>query len=714
MVKEGKGNCFQVLRGSHGQADHETAINIQATMIVTVTNSTAHPSAAAVSSGNVPDDSSNSASLVAMAALTATFVVLVISLLGYRRFRRTSGAVWISKLASFRGRYRTMGDEDQSAQDGFILGFNNPVADSSVGSSGDTIDGKVTVLGYRPLGEDSDGYKGYSLFKSMFPRDRLAFGSILGTGWCGKVYEGDAYRIKPGWRRTKVVIKELRRNSNSQLKEIFLNETDVLRRVEHKNLLTVLGQATEQEPYLIILEHTPVGDLKKFLLERQCDKKWEGVPLPLRMSIDIASGLHCLHANFFYHSDLAARNCLVFPDLSVKIGDYGISRCIYESDYYNRPNAPNTIPVRWLPPEGVVTQEDGFLVTTPPSSQGNVWSFGVTLWEIVECGKQPYKQLSNEDVLQSVIEDRLYQLPEPRNRGDVMDSMYGLMLQCWVEPDRRPSLQKLESTLMSLMSSRTVPCLTTSITKLKRETDLHESQATSDMKPTSHPIAVVRPLRLHSTEPSTEPQDDVKNSTHESSDVEATVIASESPPPVTYIGNPSEELKETLGTPEPPSAEGTSKDCQPSVIVEPVNAVFPEYVMMPGEVIRRRGSILKNPEAPSKPAKVVHFPVNILALRTVHKYERMDSFEEDNFIVDGKDSREDSDESGEDIGNSPVVKDGLYSTSAEGNGNIVLNGLPSPESPVEKKIRKGARRKKLEECSREWVVAIDSNTENAA
>lgn len=30
------------------------------------------------------------------------------------------------------------------------------------------------------------------------------------------------------------------------------------RRVEHKNLLTVLGQATEQEPYLIILEHTPV------------------------------------------------------------------------------------------------------------------------------------------------------------------------------------------------------------------------------------------------------------------------------------------------------------------------------------------------------------------------------------------------------------------------------------------------------------------------
>ena len=32
----------------------------------------------------------------------------------------------------------------------------------------------------------------------------------------------------------------------------------------------------------------------------------------------------------FLFSDLAARNCLVFPDLSVKIGDYGISRCVYK------------------------------------------------------------------------------------------------------------------------------------------------------------------------------------------------------------------------------------------------------------------------------------------------------------------------------------------------------------------------------------------------
>ena len=49
------------------------------------------------------------------------------------------------------------------------------------------------------------------------------------------------------------------------------------------------------------------------------------------------------------------------------------------------------------------------------------------------------------------------------------------MLQCWVDPERRPSVQKLESTLMSLMSGRSVPCLTTG-GNLKQETELRDPQ----------------------------------------------------------------------------------------------------------------------------------------------------------------------------------------------------------------------------------------------
>ncbi|XP_073245309.1 serine/threonine-protein kinase LMTK1-like isoform X2 [Porites lutea] len=632
------------------------------------------------------------------------------------------------KLASMRGRYRTMRDEaDNTVQNnGFIMGFSNPLTESVA----DKTDGSVTVLGYRSLGEDSnkDGVKDYShAYKSMFPRDRLVFGTELGTGWFGKVFEGDAFRIKAGWRRTKVVIKELRRNSDSQMKQIFRKEMEIFRHVEHKNVLSVLGQATEQEPWLFILEHTPVGDLKKFLLEQRYNKKREGVPLPLRMSIDIASGLHCLHANYFYHSDLAARNCLVFPDLTVKLGDYGISRCTYKNDYYNRPNAPNTIPLRWLAPEGLVIQEDGILVPKPPSSGGNVWSFGVTLWEIIEGGKQPYEELSDEEVLQSVIQDRLYTLPEPCNKDNVQDSLYELMSQCWVESDKRPSVPEIESALLSLMSGRSVPRLTSSGILKQKPDGLLESHASREMKLTSQPVAIVHPLRPNHSENKTSSNED---GTHDSSsDVEVTVISSESPPPVTYIGNASEELGETSVTSEATSPEVGTSDSQSHVIIES-DSVSREYVMMPGEVIRRRGSILKNPNAPSKPAKVVHFPVNILALRTVHKYERMESYEEE---CDSEPEGDDTEDAGvasmwsleypiasEEIENEPptfpVEKDieSLDSITAEENGSVFAKVVSLSDSPVEKKMKKAARRKKLEECNREWVSSIVSNMEEPA
>lgn len=701
LVEDERGIYWEAKRDQgRGRSYHEAACNIQTDRMLTYARNFTLPPpsvAAAVGNTSVPESSSHSATLVAMILLAAVGFVVGIALLLYRYYRRASGPVWIPKLASIRGRYRTMSNEDQASPHSFIMGFSNPITENSVDCF-DKGDGKVTVLGYRPLREDTDkhGVKDYSqLFKHMFPRDRLMNGTDVGTGWFGKVYEADALRIKTGLRRTKVVVKELRKNSDSKAKEMFQKETDVLRCVEHKNVLSVIGQSTEQEPFLVVLEHSPLGDLKKFLLEQRSDRKREGVPLPLRMSIDIASGLHCLHANYYYYSDLAARNCLVFPDLSVKIGDYGISRCLYKNDYYNRPQAPNTIPVRWLAPECVVFHEDGTLVTKPPSSQGNVWSFGVTLWEIVEGGKQPYEDLSDEEVLQSVIQDQLYKLPEPHNKGNVLDLLYELMLQCWVEPDRRPLVQKLESTLMSLMSGRSVPCLTTT-NNVKQRTEPLESQATPDTKSTSQPIAVVRPLRLEQDEPqSNDTQVHQSNSNDQeqtSSDAEVTIISSEPPPPVTYIGNPSEELGEYSETAESPVSEEAFMDSQMSVIAHPEDH---EYVMVPGEVIRRRGSILKNPNAPSKPPKVVHFPVNILALRTVHKYERMDSFEQDEADANLRTDDEDGEES---VGNKskfPVEKDfeSLDSELAVVKGTDLAN--EPPLSPTEMKINMAARREKL-------------------
>lgn len=125
---------------------------------------------------------------------------------------------------------------------------------------------------------------------------------------------------------------------------------------------------------------------------------------------------------------------------------------------------------------------------------------------------------------------------------------------------------------------------------------------------------------------------------------------------------------------------------------------------------------------------MVHFPVSILDLRTVHKYERMDSFEEaNNSVTDEEDGEYEkvvsmwsrdyplsSFESDECSCKFPVEKDfeSLDFNSPEENGTDLANEPPS--SSIEKKIRKAARRKKLEDCGQEWATAIDSTKEAPA
>nr|XP_048281423.1 proto-oncogene tyrosine-protein kinase ROS isoform X3 [Myodes glareolus] len=276
-----------------------------------------------------------------------------------------------------------------------------------------------------------------------FPREKLSLRLLLGSGAFGEVYEGTAVDILGvGSGEIKVAVKTLKKGSSDQEKIEFLKEAHLMSKFNHPNILKQLGVCLLSEPQYIILELMEGGDLLSYLRKAR-GTTFHGPLLTMvdlvDVCVDISKGCVYLEQMHFIHRDLAARNCLVSgkdytsPRI-VKIGDFGLAREIYKNDYY-RKRGEGLLPVRWMAPENLM---DGIF-----TSQSDVWSFGILVWEILTLGHQPYPAHSNLDVLNYVQEGG--RLEPPRN---CPDDLWNLMSQCWAqEPDQRPTFQTIQDQL---------------------------------------------------------------------------------------------------------------------------------------------------------------------------------------------------------------------------------------------------------------------------
>ena len=111
------------------------------------------------------------------------------------------------------------------------------------------------------------------------------------------------------------------------------------------------------------------------------------------MALDVARGLSYLAELKYVHRDVACRNCLVNSTRVVKLADFGMTRPMFENDYY-RFSRKGMLPVRWMAPESLA---DGLF--TPMS---DIWSYGVLLYEMITFGSFPFQGLSNNQVMEHV------------------------------------------------------------------------------------------------------------------------------------------------------------------------------------------------------------------------------------------------------------------------------------------------------------------------
>uniref|UniRef100_A0A1B6KAQ3 Tyrosine-protein kinase receptor n=1 Tax=Graphocephala atropunctata TaxID=36148 RepID=A0A1B6KAQ3_9HEMI len=279
------------------------------------------------------------------------------------------------------------------------------------------------------------------------PRCQIELVKELGQGSFGMVWRGIAYNIVPGHEKMDCAVKTVNETASDRERIEFLNEASVMKGFNTNHVVQLLGVVSMGQPTLVVMELMANGDLKSYLRSHRPDAAEDPNRQPptlreiLQMAIEIADGMAYLAAKKFVHRDLAARNCMVAEDLTVKIGDFGMTRDIYETDYY-RKGTKGLLPVRWMAPESL---KDGVF-----TSSSDVWSYGVVLWEMATLASQPYQGLSNDQTLKFVIEKHVMIPPD-----NCPENLYWLMKRCWqYKPSMRPTFLDLVTELLPEANDR--------------------------------------------------------------------------------------------------------------------------------------------------------------------------------------------------------------------------------------------------------------------
>ncbi|XP_050650567.1 tyrosine-protein kinase Fer isoform X3 [Macaca thibetana thibetana] len=260
--------------------------------------------------------------------------------------------------------------------------------------------------------------------KWILSHEDVTLGELLGKGNFGEVYKGT---LKD---KTSVAVKTCKEDLPQELKIKFLQEAKILKQYDHPNIVKLIGVCTQRQPVYIIMELVSGGDFLTFLRRKKDELKLKQL---VKFSLDAAAGMLYLESKNCIHRDLAARNCLVGENNVLKISDFGMSR--QEDGGVYSSSGLKQIPIKWTAPEA--------LNYGRYSSESDVWSFGILLWETFSLGVCPYPGMTNQQAREQV--ERGYRMSAPQN---CPEDIFKIMMKCWdYKPENRPKFSELHKEL---------------------------------------------------------------------------------------------------------------------------------------------------------------------------------------------------------------------------------------------------------------------------
>uniref|UniRef100_I3K6T0 Receptor protein-tyrosine kinase n=1 Tax=Oreochromis niloticus TaxID=8128 RepID=I3K6T0_ORENI len=248
---------------------------------------------------------------------------------------------------------------------------------------------------------------------------------ILGSGAFGTVYkgiwvpEGETVKIP-------VAIKILNETTGPKANVEFMDEALIMASMEHPHLVRLLGVCLSPTIQLVT-QLMPHGCLLDYVHEH---KDNIGSQLLLNWCVQIAKGMMYLEERRLVHRDLAARNVLVKSPNHIKITDFGLARLLDgDEKEYNADGGK--MPIKWMALECIHYRKF--------THQSDVWSYGVTIWELMTFGGKPYDGIPTREIPD--ILEKGERLPQP---PICTIDVYMVMVKCWmIDADSRPKFKEL-------------------------------------------------------------------------------------------------------------------------------------------------------------------------------------------------------------------------------------------------------------------------------
>ncbi|KAI9112891.1 hypothetical protein K1719_016208 [Acacia pycnantha] len=296
--------------------------------------------------------------------------------------------------------------------------------------------------------------------------------SKLGEGGFGTVYKGTLPDGK------EIAVKRLSQVSSQGSKE-FKNEVIFIAKLQHRNLVKLLGCCIEKNEKLLVYEYLPNSSLDFHLFDDENRKKlhWNQ---RLNIINGIAKGLLYLHEDSrlrVVHRDLKASNVLLDNDMNPKISDFGLART-----FEGAQNEGNT--KRIMGTYGYMAPE--YAMEGSFSVKSDVFSFGVLLLEII-CGKKICSFYLSEQGQSLLIytwnlwlKGKCLELMDPMLKdsymaNEVLKCIHIGLLCVQEDPDDRPTM----STIVFMLASDTMTLPSPNPPAFSRRKSLEDQSSTS-------------------------------------------------------------------------------------------------------------------------------------------------------------------------------------------------------------------------------------------